>query len=61
MSQNVMQKNAHYIQTTWNLVNIPSGIFIEDHACERMHNQHLEMKKLLAPQNDFDLELYLET
>ena len=22
----------------WNLVNIPSGIFIVDHACETMHN-----------------------
>ena len=32
-----MKKNAHYIQTMWNLVNISSGIFIVDHACETMH------------------------
>jgi hypothetical protein len=33
-----MKKNAHYIQNIWNLVIIPSGIFIVDHACETMHN-----------------------
>ena len=32
-----MKKNAHYIHTTMNLVNIICGIFIVDHACETMH------------------------
>ena len=32
-----MKKNAHYIHTTMNLVNIICGIFIVDHACKTMH------------------------
>ena len=29
---NKIKKIAHYIKTTWNMDNIPSGIFIVDHA-----------------------------
>ena len=38
ISQNKIKKNAHYGHTTWNLVNIFSGIFIVDHACKTMYN-----------------------
>jgi hypothetical protein len=37
ISQNWIKKNAHNIQNMRILVNIPSGIFIVDHACKTMH------------------------
>ena len=44
-----MKKNAHYIHTTMNLVNIICGIFIMDHACETMH----KADKTGAPKQEF--------
>ena len=44
-----MKKNAHYIHTTMNLVNIICGIFIVDHACETMH----KADKTGAPKKEF--------
>ena len=47
--QHKMKKNAHYIHTTMNLVNIICGIFIVDHACETMH----KADKTGAPKQEF--------